>query len=68
MQKFEFEGAQRTVREIHELVGGSAVIPKKTLRDRLNSGQKTVAEVRRPRPRYVNTAWNNSMFGKGHTA
>lgn len=53
---FEFEGAFRTVREIHELVGVS--IPDKTLRERLKSGQKTVAEVRRPKPRYVHAEWN----------
>ena len=65
-QKYEFEGAQRSVREIYEMLGG--VIPRNTVRDRLSSGQKTAAELRRPKPRYVNTAWNNSMFGKGHTA
>ena len=63
-QKYEFEGARRTVREVYDALGGS--IPKKTIMDRLASGQKTAAELRQPKPRFVNPEWRKERFGRGH--
>lgn len=66
MQKFEFEGAQRSVREVYEILG--RVIPRNTIRGRLSRGQKTAAEIRRPEPRFVNPEWRKDRFGRGHMA
>lgn len=51
---YEFEGQQLTLSEVAKL----AKIPRRTASDRLLRGQTTIAELRKPLPRFVNTAWN----------
>lgn len=51
---YEFEGQQRTLSEIVAM----AKISRRTAYDRLLRGQTTIAELRKPLPRYVNTTWN----------
>lgn len=51
---YEFEGQQRTLSEIVAM----AKISRRTAYDRLLRGQTTIAELRKPLPRFVNTAWN----------
>lgn len=62
---WEFEGEQMTIGQIHALVSRTNSIKVRTLRDRLENGEKTVAQVLRSKPKRVNAGWNNYRFGRG---
>jgi hypothetical protein len=67
-ETFEFNGQRMTVSQIHALVPKHHMVSKDTIRNRVRRGAKTMSEVLRPLYIKPNYAWNNSMFGKGHTA
>lgn len=62
---WEFEGGQMTIGQIHAIVSRTNSIKIRTLRDRLEKGEKTIAQVVKPKPHFVNRSFCRQPYGRG---